>query len=229
MATESKLNPGRRHFLGLGAGAAGVLATTSPLAKALAASCGLTPPQTPGPFYPGESQFSNDADLTVVPGSVTRAVGQVIYIRGKVLDQHCKPLPRTSVEIWQACASGKYNHPNDPNSAPLDRNFKYWAEVSTDETGEYGFKTILPGAYPADATWTRPPHIHFKVAKLGFQELVTQMYFKGQPDNDADLILRQVPIAERKSVVIDFRPAPVGYEAGALIGQFDITLQRLRG
>jgi len=37
----------------------------------------------------------------------------------------------------------------------------------------------------------RPPHIHFKVSKPGFKELVTQMYFPGQPLNDADLLLMQ--------------------------------------
>ena len=45
----------------------------------------------------------------------------------------------------------------------------------------FQFKTIVPGYYPVNEEWLRPPHIHFKVSKLGYSELITQMYF---PDND---------------------------------------------
>jgi protocatechuate 3,4-dioxygenase beta subunit len=220
--------PSRRQFLKLGAGAAGALALANPLPKAIASTCGLTPPQTPGPFYPGEQSFHQDNDLTTIPGHSARAQGQVVYVRGKVLDQRCNPVVGADVEIWQACASGRYNNRKDPNTAPIDPNFKYWGETTTDQNGEYAFKTIIPGAYPADTGWTRPPHIHFKVAALGHRELVTQMYFKGDPLNDADLILGDIPPAERAGVVVEFLPSPAGYEPGSLLGEFDITLRTVR-
>ena len=87
----------RRHFLKIGTGAAGILALSSPFAKAFAASCGLTPPQTSGPFYPGESQFHKDSDLTQIPGHTSRALGQVVYVRGKVVDSKCKPIVGANV------------------------------------------------------------------------------------------------------------------------------------
>lgn len=222
----------RRRFLKLGTGTAGALALSvisSPVSKALAASCGPTPPQTPGPFYPGKTQFHPDHDLTHIPGHSSRARGRVVYIRGKVLDARCLPIAGATVEIWQACASGRYNNPKDPNTAAaLDPDFKYWAEAHTDEHGEYLFKTIIPGSYPADAGWTRPPHIHFKVSRLGYRELVTQMYFKGDPLNDRDLILQDIPAAERGGVIVDFQPSPAGFEGGTLTGDFDITLRSVR-
>lgn len=216
----------RRGFLKIGAGS-GVLFMG--LGQAIASMCGLTPPQTSGPFYPGEDQFKNENDLTVIPGHTTRASGQIIYIKGKVVDVQCRPIANANVEIWQACASGKYNNRKDPNPAPLDPHFKYWGETFTDKNGEYIFKSIVPGAYPADTDWVRPPHIHFKITRLGFHELVTQMYFKGNPLNEQDLILRQIPPAERPAVIVDFQPAPRGAEMGSLLGQFDITLQSVRG
>ena len=221
-------NSERRQFLKFGAGAAGLFAFSSPMTKAFAASCGLTPPQTTGPFYPGESLFHTDSDLTTIPGHAARAQGQIIYVRGKVVDQHCRPVKGANVEVWQACASGKYNNQNDPNTAPLDPHFKYWAEAFTDDKGEYYFKTIIPGAYPAGPEWMRPPHIHFKVSCLGYKELVTQMYFKGDSLNDRDLVFQEIPLGERDSVVVDFQPSPVGFEPGSLIGNFDITLHSLR-
>lgn len=221
-------NSNRRQFMKKGAGALGAFAFANSFTKALAASCGLTPPQTPGPFYPGEKQFQRDNDLTQIPGHASRALGQVVYVKGRVLNTRCAPIQNANVEIWQACASGKYNNKKDPNPAPLDPNFKYWAEAFTDENGEYLFKTIIPGAYPAEVDWTRPAHIHFKITRLGYRELITQMYFKGDPNNERDLILQAIPSQERNSVIVDFQASPVGFEPGTLMGNFDITLKSVR-
>ncbi len=218
-----KIKSNRRGFLKLGTGAAGLALSLSGASRALAAACGLTPPQTDGPFYPGEDNFHQDGDLTVIPGHSQRAIGQIVYLSGKVVDQNCEPIAGANVEIWQACASGKYNNPRDPNPAPIDPHFKYWAEAFTDAEGSYRFKTILPGAYPASADWTRPPHIHFRITHLGHHELVTQMYFKGNQYNDRDRILLSIPESERDSVIVDFRPTDE--EPGALAGTFDITLR----
>jgi protocatechuate 3,4-dioxygenase, beta subunit len=223
-----KTQTNRRQFLKVGTGTLGGLLLSSRITQALASSCGITATETSGPFYPGESQFHPDNDLTILPGNSTRALGQVIYIHGKILDQNCKPISGATVEIWQACASGRYNNPTDTNTAPLDPNFKYWGETATNDDGEYVFKSIIPGAYPADVNWMRPPHVHFKVSRLGYHELITQMYFKGQPLNDIDQILLATPAADRGALVVDFQPASPEREPGSLEGGFDITLQSVR-
>lgn len=207
---------------------AGALAMTGLVPKALAETCGLTPPQTPGPFYPGEKNFKAENDLTQVTGNSKRAIGQVIYVRGRVLNESCQPIANANVEIWQACASGKYNNAKDPNPAPIDPNFRYWGETDTDANGDYLFKTIIPGAYPATADWTRPPHIHFKVSRLGQKELITQMYFKGDPLNEKDMILDDVPKSEWDRVVVGFHSSPAGFEPGSLTGEFDINMESVR-
>ena len=215
----------RRKFLQLGiTTSAGALVFTSLGAKAAAATCGLTPPQTPGPFYPGEANFRPENDLTFVEGRSQRALGRIVYVKGRVLDAACQPISNANVEIWQACESGRYNNRLDPNPAPIDPNFRYWGETNTNASGEYMFKTIIPGAYPADTDWTRPPHIHFKVSRIGYKELVTQMYFKGDPLNDKDLILLDIPAVERERVIVDFRPSSAELEPGSLTGNFDINL-----
>jgi protocatechuate 3,4-dioxygenase beta subunit len=223
-------NSNRRNFLKLSlGGVTGVIAGASVVSRALAQDrCVLTPKQTSGPFYPGEKEFGLDVDMTKIPGSNIRAKGQIIYITGRVLDQNCRPLEGANVEMWQACASGKYKSQKDPNPAPLDPNFKYWAETFTNAKGQYIFKTIIPGAYPADTGWTRPPHLHFKVTKLGYREIITQSYFKGNRLNDLDLILRNLPALERDSVIVDFKPSGREYEPGSLTGFFDLTLRSVR-
>ncbi|MGE3760087.1 MAG: protocatechuate 3,4-dioxygenase, partial [Pseudobdellovibrionaceae bacterium] len=151
--------------------------------------------------------------------------GQVVYIIGIVQDTDCRPVANANVEIWQACASGKYNNPRDPNPAPLDPNFRYWGETYTDANGNYDFKTILPGAFPADTDWDRPPHIHFKISKRGYFDLITQMYFKGHPLNNADKILQNVPARLRGDVIVDFKVNPA--EPNSLIGQFNISIEKV--
>ena len=226
-AENSNSTTNRRDFLKLGTGTLGALLFSGGMTKAFADSCGLTPPQTSGPFYPGEKEFHFDNDLTLIAGNLKRAAGQVIYLRGTVMNGNCNPIHNANVEIWQACATGKYNNSKDPNPAAIDKNFKYWGEANTHQNGKYAFKTIIPGAYPADEHWMRPPHIHFKVSALGYHDLITQMYFKGNKYNDADLILKGVHPSERGSVIVDFKPSLTG-QSGALEGTFNITLKSIR-
>jgi protocatechuate 3,4-dioxygenase beta subunit len=190
----------RRQLLKLGA-SAGVALGLSTLTKANELCLGKTPRQTEGPFYPVKNQKDTDWDLTQVNLHNQKALGEEIIVVGQVLDQHCQPVADALVEIWQACESGKYNHPNDPNPAPLDPDFQYWGRSLTDSGGHYLFRTIIPGAYPADTDWTRPPHIHFKAHKRGFMELTTQMYFEGSPLNNTDKILIRIPKADQPKVV----------------------------
>lgn len=184
----------------------------------------LTPAQPPGPFYPGTSRFAVVNDLTLVPGAPAAAEGKIIYVSGAVVDQCSRPIPGARVEIWQACASGRYEHAEDPNLAPLDPHFGYRGAALTGPAGDYWFKTIIPGPYPAEPDWERPPHIHFRVSAPGFRELVTQLYFRGDPRNEADRFLRELTPAARESLLVAFGTASGREWAGALRGRFDLVL-----
>jgi protocatechuate 3,4-dioxygenase beta subunit len=170
-------------------------------------------------------QVDTNADLVVMTGKNQTARGEIIIVQGQVTDQKCKPVQGVLVEIWQACHTGRYNHHADPNTAELDPNFQYWGKAVTDVQGNYRFRTILPGAYPADDTWVRPPHIHFKISKLGYIELITQMYFANNVLNEQDLILKRLSAEQQKRVVIELKsqdglPHPAG--------QFDIQIEKLK-
>ncbi|MES3037535.1 MAG: protocatechuate 3,4-dioxygenase [Bdellovibrionota bacterium] len=199
---DSNNNQSRRQALKTMFATGSLMAFGSIAKTQTAEACGpLTPAQPKGPFYPIASQIDTDTDLTRIQASAQVAQGRVITIKGIVQDEACKPLAEAIVEIWQACHSGRYNHPGDPNNAPLDPHFQYWGIAKTNAKGEYSFKTVLPGAYPADAQWMRPPHVHFKVNKWGYQELVTQLYFEGEKFNDSDLYIKALSPAQRALVV----------------------------
>lgn len=211
--------------LGLGAAAGGAAGKLLPFT---AADDCETPSQAEGPFYPIHEQADRDLDLTHVRGRSDKAEGDIVYIHGQVLGDDLKPVPNALVDVWQANARGRYAHEADPNPAPLDDNFQGWGQVRTDTDGHYSLKTIVPGAYPAADDWWRPPHIHFKVSRRGYHELITQMYFAGESLNDDDALLQTVPEAERERLVVDFVEGHPDDEPGSRRGVFNIVLRRVQ-
>ena len=184
----------------------------------------LTPKQTEGPFYPIPYQNSQtpieiekgDWDLTQRGDKKEEALGEKIILFGLLSNMRGEPIANALIEIWQACASGRYHHPNDTNPAPLDPHFYYWGRIKSNEKGEYRFKTVRPGSYPASPSWTRPAHIHLKVHKQGYESLTTQVYFKNDPHHLKDEVLQKLAPKERKKLIVDFGKSGEG--------QFNIVL-----
>lgn len=190
----------------------------------LAEDRGATPAQIEGPFFPIRDQADKDIDMTVVEGRTERALGEVVEISGQVLAEDGTPVADALVDVWQANSHGRYAHERDANPAPLDPNFQGWARFTTDAEGRYTVKTIKPGAYPVGKGWSRPPHIHFKVARRGYRELTTQMYFAGEPLNDADRLLQELSVDERSRVVVAFGATTPETPPR---GHFDLVLRRV--
>jgi len=171
-----------------------------------------TPAEIEGPFYPLTPQKDKDFDLTRIENNKGVAQGRQIFIEGQVLGTDGQPIENVTVDLWQANAAGRYRHPHDSNPAPLDPNFQGWAIVQSGKQGQFRFKTILPGAYPASRSWMRPPHIHFKISKLGYEELVTQMYFEGQKLNKLDrLLMRKSEVEQQSMIARRIKDAPETY------------------
>jgi protocatechuate 3,4-dioxygenase beta subunit len=208
----------RRFMLTAGAGIAASVVS----ANVVAGVASLTPENPEGPFYPKHKQLDKDTDLTVIQGHTERAHGQVIHVTGRVVDEQGQPLEGALVDIWQANAYGRYDHEDDPATAPLDPNFQGWGMVKTDADGRYSFTTIKPGAYAVDSNWSRPPHIHFKISRRGYHELTTQMYFAHETLNENDRLLLGVDEKVRKLLVVDFQ-----HRDGILEGDFPITLAKV--
>ena len=112
----------------------------------------ITPPQIVGPFYPVAERPDLAADLARPSGSAAEARGQLLHVMGRVLSRSGEPVAHARIEIWQANAAGKYRHPSDTNPAPLDPNFKGFAQLQTDAAGRYAFRT---GALSNDSS----PHV----------------------------------------------------------------------
>jgi len=124
-----------------------------------------------------------------------RAIGQLIHLRARVVDEDGVPVQGAVVEVWHCNAAGKYIHPNDTHGAPVDPNFYGAARLVAGDSGLVELRTIKPAAYPVPdaAGWWRPPHVHYSVwGRVWLSRLVTQMFFPGEPLNDSDAILNAI-------------------------------------
>ena len=215
-ASGSVLFDSRRNFLSRTL-ALGAAAFTVP--GAFAAELVKTPSQTEGPFYPNHLPLDTDNDLIVINESLTPAIGEITDLSGRILDARGEPVRSALVEIWQVDKNGSYLHTKSDNYAKRDANFQGFGRFLTGSTGEYLFRTIKPVPYPG-----RTPHIHFAIKLKGREKFTTQCYVKGEPLNEKDGVLKQLPASKGKdSLMIDFSPLK-GSRAGELAARFDIVI-----
>jgi protocatechuate 3,4-dioxygenase beta subunit len=211
----------RRNILKASAAllAAGMLPSAGPAFAQMVLN--RTQDQILGPFYPIMSKPNRSGDLTRVPGGTGRAKGQLLIVKGRVIDPSGRPVAGADVEIWQANSVGRYAHPDDTNPAPLDPNFEGFGTITTGADGQYQFKTIKPPPYPVTPARTRPAHIHFDV-RGRHDELITQMYFAGDPYHKTDSFLQSAPNPE--ALIVKLSP-PSADEPDFIVAEFDIVFR----
>jgi protocatechuate 3,4-dioxygenase alpha subunit len=188
-----------------------------------------TASQTAGPYVhigliphqAGFDIFQNNFG-NVVAGAATK--GERIVIEGRVFDGTGTPVRDALIEIWQANADGRYNHPADRQKKPLDPDFRGWGRTGADfKTGIYTFETVKPGAVIGRHTRMMAPHINVWIVSRGINiGLHTRMYFSDEADaNAADPVLNLIEQEERRQTLIAKRTS----RDGKTVYLFDIVLQ----
>jgi len=210
----------RRQFLrGVTISAA---AFSAPGAFAQAIATAVT---TDGPYYPDRLPLDTDNDLLIVNDGLTRAVGEIAHLTGRVLAENGAPVRSAFIEIWQSDVNGSYIHTEGRNDGKIDGNFQGYGRFLTDAEGRYYFRTIKPVPYTLQGQF-RAPHIHVAVSKAGRRIMATQALVKGHEANDGDLITRRITDPKLlETLMVEYRPLP-GSSLGELTANFDIRLGR---
>lgn len=146
-----------------------------------------------GPFYVPDSQL---LERPYVLPQRDGEPGERLVFSGTVCSTNGSPLAGAMVDLWQASAAGEYSnfHPTVPEGNLRGR-------LTTDDLGRFELETIVPPSYgipDKGATaqllealgrhLIRPGHIHFKVSHPTCRSLTTQIYFKGDPYIDSDVV-----------------------------------------
>ena len=127
-----------------------------------------------GPFYRPGAPFRQNLNPPDFSGEVLHLKGTIFKDDGKT------PMNNCLIEIWQCQHDGLYDNISD--------DYLYRACQKTTSNGKYHFITTQPVAYPVEegSSVFRPAHIHMRISSEGQQDLITQIYFKGDPYLDSD-------------------------------------------
>jgi protocatechuate 3,4-dioxygenase alpha subunit len=179
---------------------------------------GATPSQTVGPFFHLGVERAAWGDLTA-----SGPRGERIVIEGRITDGDGAAVGDAFLELWQANAAGRYDHPADrQDEKPLDPGFHGFARVVTDAAGEFHVATIRPGAVPGSGNALQAPHINVALFGRGLlKPLFTRIYFAGEAANDGDPLLLAIEDRGARQTLIAARQPG----AGLPHYRFDIVLQ----
>jgi len=186
-------------------------------------SRGQTPSQTVGPFFAyglTPEQFRYPFRGTAIhvmakPGTD----GDHIRIEGRVFDGQGDPVPDAMIELWQANAHGRYNHPaDDRQDNLLDPDFNGFGRAGTDKEGGFVFETVKPGPI-GDG---QAPHINVILFMRGMlSHAYTRIYFSDETAaNENDPVLGAVDTARRGSLIARRDETP-----GGAVYRLDIHMQ----
>jgi len=168
----------------------------------------------------------------------SRRPGEPCLFTGTVVDEAGDPVSGAKVDVWQADAEGWYDVQR-PAQATIG---ELRGEFTTDATGHFWFRTIVPSHYPiptdgpvgrllraAGRHEFRPAHIHLQVSAPGLRTVTTHAFVGGSPYLASDAVF-----GVKQSLVVDFvtvdepeLAAAAGVANPFRRAEFPVVLQRL--
>jgi protocatechuate 3,4-dioxygenase beta subunit len=156
-----------------------------------------------GPFYRPNTPIRSNLVYKGLKGTL-------IELKGKVFAPDCTTIVKNAmIEIWHCNTEGEYDN--------TSKEYRSRGRLMSDGNGEYSFKTILPGKY-LNGELYRPSHIHYRVTEANSKELISQIYFKGDPNIAED------PWASEPKAIRRILPIAPDDIKGNLTIKFDIYL-----
>ena len=127
---------------------------------------------------------------------------------GRVRAANGAPVPRATIDVWQANEDGFY----DVQQPGVQPELNLRGLFTADASGEFWLRTIVPRFYPIPTDGPvgsllaatgrhpfRPAHIHFLVSAPGYRTLTTHIFQAGSAYLDSDAVF-----GVKASLVRDF-------------------------
>ena len=193
---------------------------------------GVTETTVTGPFHAAALEMDNGAMIARGPEGQR---GNHAVVRGRVLDVNHNPLAGVKVDVWQSDDDGFYDV-QDENQPEMNLR----AILTTDEHGEYWFRTVRPSSYPIPTDGPvgelllatgrhpmRPAHIHFRLTHPHYKRLTTHVFVEGDEYLDSDAVF-----GVKDSLVVPFvlnedraKAAEYEFPGPFYEANFDFTLE----
>lgn len=170
-----------------------------------------------GPFHSHEAEVMQNGD------SISHDTnGTPCLVLGSVKDRQGQPIPGVKVDAWETDSSGHYDLQNEHR-----QNLDGRAVLESDPDGRFWFKAIIPAMYPIPHDgpvgkllallgrhpW-RPAHMHFIFEKVGYDQLITALYMRGDPHETTDAVF-----GVKESLLVEPSPA-----SDAIAAQYEIEV-----
>ena len=162
-----------------------------------------TTPQPYGPVYRTGAPFRGKLSLPGEPGMTFVLSGRVWAFDTK------RPLPGAVLDFWHVDMQEKYSNGTT--------DFRNRGRLISSETGQYELESIRPIPYRPNPTgapeFWRCAHFHLVAIAPGYQPLVTEIHFQGDPHKNDPMyrIENAITVETHKT-----------FESGV----FDIVLER---
>jgi len=175
-----------------------------------------TPSQTAGPYF--HLGMTETRSVPCIAGPQTK--GERVRLTCRVIDGNGVLVNDAMIEIWQANAEGKYNHPDDVPEKTGDFSWFGFGRMATAEDGSCEFETIKPGRVLGSGNELQAPHLNVAIFARGMlKQLYTRIYFAGDPANSEDPVISLVPPPRREILMAQPDTARPGH------WRFDVHLQ----
>ncbi|WP_428486789.1 protocatechuate 3,4-dioxygenase subunit alpha [Rhodopila sp.] len=153
-----------------------------------------TASQTIGPFW----HLIEDPDWADLLrfGAGGDTLEDTIVLTGVVTDGAGQPVTDAAIEIWQT----------SPATTDI---FPGYGRSSTDATGRFHFRTLMPGPVASLGNAQQAPHVAIAIFARGLLTgLTTRLYFEGEPLNETDPVLSLIEDPARRRTLIAHAASP---------------------
>ncbi|MEO1732641.1 MAG: 6-chlorohydroxyquinol-1,2-dioxygenase, partial [Pseudomonadota bacterium] len=186
-----------------------------------------------GPFH-----IDGTPDLEMGDNICLDQKGEPMFVHGRILDTEGNPIEGASIDVWQANDEGFY----DVQQQGIQPEFNLRGKFKTGADGRYWFRAVRPKHYsiPDDGPVGdllrglarhpfRPAHLHYIVAKEGFDTLTTHIF-----DPDDKYIHSDAVFGVKESLLAEFKPVEdldkakeVGFEGPYFDVEHDFVLAKV--